>query len=82
MKKGHDSQIEPALFLGTFDPGYLFYTLGKVQLLKLRRDFEKQEGASYSLKKFHDAVCDQGQMPIRLLREILLKDAAGWDETL
>ena len=67
---------------GTFDPGYLFYTLGKLQLLKLRRDFEKQEGTAYSLKKFHDAVCDHGQMPIRLLREILLKDSASWDETL
>ena len=67
---------------GTFDPGYLFYTLGKLQILKLRRDFEKQEGAAYSLKKFHDAVCDHGQMPVRLLREILLKDSAGWDATL
>ena len=67
---------------GTFDPGYLFYTLGKLQLLKLRRDFAKQEGANYSLKKFHDAVCDHGQGPVRLLREKLLKDAAIWDETL
>ena len=67
---------------GTYDPGYLFYTLGKLQLLKLRRDFEKQEGAAYSLKRFHDAVCDHGQMPIRLLREILLKDSASWDEML
>ena len=67
---------------GTYDPGYLFYTLGKLQLLKLRRDFEMQEGAGYSLQKFHDAVCDHGQMPIRLLREVLLKDAAGWDATL
>ena len=67
---------------GTYDPGYLFYTLGKLQLLKLRRDFEKQEGAAYSLKRFHDAVCDHGQMPIRLLREILLKDSANWEETL
>ena len=67
---------------GTFDPGYLFYTLGKLQLLKLRRDFEKQEGANFSLKKFHDAVCDHGQMPIRFLREILLKDPASWEETL
>ena len=67
---------------GTFDPGYLLYTVGKLQLLKLRRDFEKQEGAAYSLKKFHDAVCDHGAMPVRLLREILLKDPASWDETL
>ncbi len=67
---------------GTFDPGYLFYTVGKLQLLKLRRDFEKQEGAAYSLKRFHDAVCDHGSMPVRRLREILLKDPASWDETL
>jgi uncharacterized protein (DUF885 family) len=67
---------------GTYDPGYLFYTLGKLQLLKLRRDFEKQEGANYSLKKFHDAVCDHGQMPVQLLREVLLKDAAIAGETL
>jgi uncharacterized protein (DUF885 family) len=67
---------------GTFDPGFLFYTLGKLQLLKLRSDFEKQEGASYSLKKFHDAVCDHGQMPIRFLREVLLKDRGSWEETL
>ena len=67
---------------GTFDPGYLFYTLGKLQLFKLRRDFAKQEGANYSLKQFHDAVCDHGQMPVRMLRELLLKDAPSWDETL
>ena len=67
---------------GTFDPGYLFYTVGKLQLLKLRRDFEQQEGTAYSLKKFHDAVCDHGAMPVRLLREILLKDPASWDGTL
>ena len=29
---------------GTFDPGYLFYTVGKLQIFKLRRDWEKQEG--------------------------------------
>jgi uncharacterized protein (DUF885 family) len=67
---------------GTFDPGYLFYTLGKLQILKLRRDFEKQEGASFSLQRFHNAVCDHGQMPIRFLREVLLRDRALWDETL
>ena len=64
---------------GTFDPGYLFYTLGKLQLLKLRSDLEQQEGANFSLKSFHDAVCDHGQMPVRFLREILLKDPTSWD---
>jgi uncharacterized protein (DUF885 family) len=65
---------------GTFDPGYLYYTLGKQQLLKLRRDYQKQEGAAYSLQKFHDEVLRHGCPPIRLLREIMLKDRSKWDE--
>ena len=58
---------------GTFDPQYLFYTLGKFEFLALRKDYEKQEGANFSLKKFHDAVLDNGMPPVYLLRELLLK---------
>ena len=61
---------------GTFDPGYLFYTVGKLELLKLRKDFQEQEGAAFSLKRFHDAVTDHGTPPVRFLRAILLKDPA------
>ncbi len=67
---------------GTFDPGYLFYTVGKLEILKLRDDYKKQEGSNYSLKKFNDAVLDNGMPPIRFLREILLKDKSTWDEIL
>ena len=67
---------------GTFDPGYLNYTLGKLQILKLRKDYEAQEGSAFSLKKFHDAMLKHGMPPIRLLREIMLKDKAKWDEVL
>ena len=67
---------------GTFDPGYLFYTVGKLELLKLRRDFQAQEGAAYSLKRFNDAVTDHGWPPVRLLRELLLKDPARAGEVL
>jgi uncharacterized protein (DUF885 family) len=65
---------------GTYDPGYLYYTLGKQQLLKLRRDYQKQEGAAFSLQKFHDEVLRHGSPPIRLLREIMLKDSSQWNE--
>jgi len=65
---------------GTFDPGYLYYVLGKQQLLKLRRDYQHQEGASYSLQKFHDEVLRHGCPPVRLLREIMLKDSSQWDQ--
>jgi len=67
---------------GTFDPGYLFYTIGKLELLKLRADYQKQEGANFSLKKFHDMVLDNGMPPVRLLREKLLKDKSSWGEVL
>ena len=67
---------------GTFDIGYLNYTLGKLQILKLRKDYEAQEGENFSLKKFHDELLNHGMLPIRLLREIMLKDQAKWGDVL
>jgi len=67
---------------GTFDPGYLNYTLGKLQILKLRDDYKAQEGANFSLEKFHNELLNHGMPPIRLLREIMLKDKSKWDEVL
>ncbi|SDE30818.1 Uncharacterized conserved protein, DUF885 familyt [Mucilaginibacter pineti] len=67
---------------GTFDPGYLFYTIGKLELLKLREDYKKQEGANFTLKKFHDQVLDNGMPQVRMLREIMLKDKATWGDAL
>lgn len=67
---------------GTFDPGYLSYSLGKLEILKLRDDYKAQEGADFSLEKFHDEVLNHGMPPIRLLREILLKDPKQWDAVL
>jgi uncharacterized protein (DUF885 family) len=65
---------------GTFDPEYLYYTVGKLEILKLRNDYRKQEGDKFSLKKFNDEILRHGCPPIRLLREVLLKDAARWNE--
>ncbi len=67
---------------GTFDPGYLNYTLGKLEILKLRADYKAQEGANFSLEKFHDEMLNHGMPPIRLLREILLKDPKQWNAVL
>ena len=67
---------------GTFDPGYLNYTMGKLQILKLRDDYKAQEGANFSLEKFHDEMLNHGMPPVRLLREILLKDKTKWDQVL
>ena len=51
---------------GTFDPGYLNYTLGKLQILKLRDDYKAQQGAEFSLQKFHNELLNHGMPPIRL----------------
>ena len=67
---------------GTFDPGYLKYTLGKLQILKLRDDYKAQQGDDFSLQKFHNELLNHGMPPIRLLREIMLKDQSKWDQVL
>jgi uncharacterized protein (DUF885 family) len=67
---------------GTFDISYGNYSLGKLQILKLRDDYKAQEGDAFSLKKFHDELLNHGMLPIRLLRELMLKDKAKWDEVL
>ncbi|PAC27896.1 DUF885 domain-containing protein [Flectobacillus sp. BAB-3569] len=57
---------------GTFDPGYLSYSLGKLQLLALKEDVKKRQGKYFSLRKFHDQATDNGMLPIQLLRKVML----------
>jgi uncharacterized protein (DUF885 family) len=59
---------------GTSDPTYLYYTLGKLQILKLRADLQARQGASFSLLQFHDDFMQQGFPPIKLVRRALLQD--------
>ena len=59
---------------GTFDPGYLNYTLGKLMLLKLRQDWRRQEGSAYSLRRFHDTTLSWGAPPVPLLRQAMLNE--------
>ena len=67
---------------GTFDPEYGFYTLGKLQILKLRHDCETQDGTAFDLQKFHDRLLSRGAPPLRLLRESLLTDPKTWGAIL
>ena len=59
---------------GTSDATYLYYTLGKLQIMKLRADLQKKEGSQFSLAKFHDDFLKQGFPPIRIVRRALLGD--------
>jgi uncharacterized protein (DUF885 family) len=59
---------------GTSDPTYLYYTLGKLEIMKLREDMKKKQGAAFSLEDFHNNFLRQGFPPIKIVREALLGD--------
>lgn len=59
---------------GTMDPTYLYYTLGKLQILKLREDLQVKQGNSFNLRQFHDDFMKQGVVPIKIIRRAMLKD--------
>ena len=59
---------------GTSDPTYLYYTLGKLEIMKLREDLKAKQGAAFSLEQFHNSFLQQGFPPIRIVRQALLGD--------
>ena len=59
---------------GTSDPTYLYYTLGKLQILKLREDYRAKKGPAFTLEEFHDSFMKQGFPPIKIVRKALLGD--------
>ena len=62
---------------GTFDPGYVVYSAGKLMLLKLRADYEARHQAKFSLKAFHDRLLGNGALPFWMHRRLMLGDHAG-----
>ena len=67
---------------GTFDPEYLYYTLGKLEIFKLREDYQRQEGPDFSLEEFHNELLRHGAPPLPLLRQVMLKDSSIWKNNL
>ena len=57
---------------GTGDPTYLYYTLGKLEIMKLREDVKAKQGAAFSLQQFHDDFMRQGFAPIKVIRKAML----------
>jgi uncharacterized protein (DUF885 family) len=59
---------------GTSDALYLYYTLGKLEIMKLREDVKKKEGAAFDLERFHNDLMRQGFAPIKVVRKAMLHD--------
>jgi uncharacterized protein (DUF885 family) len=57
---------------GAYNPTYLYYTLGKLEIQKLRDEYLARPGGK-SLKAFHDAFVAQGGLPLPLMRRILFR---------
>jgi uncharacterized protein (DUF885 family) len=62
---------------GTFDPGYILYTIGKLMILKLRDEYKARTGSGYSLRGFHDTLLANGTGPLGLHRALLLGEQSG-----
>jgi uncharacterized protein (DUF885 family) len=74
VKEGYQTRelAEVETKRGTSDPTYLVYTLGKLEILKLREDYKKMRGPSFNLEEFHDSFMKQGFPPIKIVRRALL----------
>ena len=59
---------------GTSDALYLYYTLGKLEILKLRSDVQAKQGTAFNLQQFHDEFMHQGFAPIKVIRKAMLHD--------
>jgi hypothetical protein len=63
---------------GTYDPGYLNYTLGKLMIMKLRADWTANRGGREAWREFHDRLLSYGGPPVPLVRKDMLgADFAG-----
>ena len=76
VKEGYQARpiAEVETKRGTSDALYLYYTLGKLEIMKLREDVKKKQGAAFSLQQFHDELMRQGMAPIKVIRKAMLHD--------
>ena len=54
------------------DATYGYYTLGKMEILKLREDYKKKLGSAFTLARFHHDLLQFGDPALPLLRPLLL----------
>jgi hypothetical protein len=79
MREGYQARLnaEREARRGTMDPTYLVYTLGKMEILRLREEWKRQLGDSFRLGDFHDRLLSYGMPPVKILRMAMLGDAAS-----
>ena len=61
---------------GTYNPTFLYYALGRMEILRLREDYRmylESRGETFSMREFHDTILRLG-LPIPLIRDALMPD--------
>jgi uncharacterized protein (DUF885 family) len=81
MREGYQERVnaEREARRGTLDPTYLVYTLGKMEILKLREEWRQRLGSSFRLGEFHDRLLSLGMPPIKIIRLAMLGESSGSD---
>ncbi|WP_103338377.1 DUF885 domain-containing protein [Amycolatopsis sp. CA-126428] len=55
----------------------LAYMTGRLEIVRLRRFAEERLGASFDIKEFHDVVLGGGQLPLKVLEDVVRGWAGG-----
>lgn len=58
---------------GTYNPTYLYYTFGKLEIQALAAEYKSKKGGT--LRDFHDAFVRLGVLPIPLVKKMLFRTA-------
>lgn len=56
---------------GTYNPTYLYYTYGKIEIQALAAEYKAKKGGT--LRDFHDSFVRLGALPLPLARKLLLR---------
>ncbi len=84
LEKGFQDfgNAEQQAYRGTYDPGYLNYTLGKLMINKLRDDWTTGRGGEEAWGRYHNEFLSFGSPPIPLIRQQMLGEAYDGDAAL
>ncbi|HEX8144733.1 MAG TPA: DUF885 family protein [Pyrinomonadaceae bacterium] len=77
MREGYQERVnaEREARRGTVDPTYLVYTLGKMEIIRLREEWRARMGPSFNLGEFHDRLLSYGMPPVKIIRQAMLGSA-------
>ncbi|HEX8772048.1 MAG TPA: DUF885 family protein [Pyrinomonadaceae bacterium] len=83
MHEGYQERVnaEREARRGTVDPTYLVYTLGKMEIIRLREDWRARLGQSFNLGEFHDRLLSYGMPPVRIIRQAMLGNTRAGDSS-